>query len=431
MAENNLTDKELRKLKPDAVERVMGDGGGLWIRVLPVAKGGAINFYYRFELGGKERRYNCGTYPDTSLADARQMRNWARQCVKAGIDPVLKDAQDRVTRIAEQTIASMEKTVSDLFDDWKRVYLSAHRKDGGKSVEAAIRRDVLPELGKMKAKDVRLAHVVTVIDRLLDRNARRSANLILSLMRQMFRHGMGRGIVENDPTLALSKKQAGGKETPVDRNLSMQEIVELNEKLKTSDLHKKYTAAIWLLLATGARVGELIKAKWADVDKDAATWTIPAANSKNGREHLIHLSAFALEQIAYLKTIATGIYLLAGREKDTPLSDKTVSKAIRDRIRQTQLKRHTPKLGKLMLSGGEWSPHDLRRTMASRMGDLGIAPHIIERCLNHVQQGIVAVYQRQEYLKERQDAFEKWGMELSSVVYPTGTPDALTGQGRS
>lgn len=429
MAENKLTDKHLRNLKATDDEQVIGDGGGLWIRVLPQGKGGAINFYYRFEFGSKERRYNCGTYPQTSLAQARERRNAARTIARSGIDPAIKEETDRAARTAAQAMERMEKTVSDLFDDWKWVYLSAHRKDGGKEVEATIRRDVLPQIGTMKAKDVRLPHIVQVIDAVLKRGARRTANMVLSLMRQMFRHGLARGLVETDPTLALSKKQAGGKETPVDRNLSLNEIKELHVKLPGADLHEKLEAAIWLLLATGARVGELLKAEWSHVDFDKKVWTIPPENSKNSRQHLIHLSAFALKQLAVMTKYQTGPFLLNGREavkqspdkpkekpdKPMPMSDKAITKAIRDRIRTEPLSRRTPKTGTLMLSGGEWSPHDLRRTMASRMGDLGVEPHVIERCLNHVQQGIVGVYQKQEYMTERKAAFEKWGKQIQSV----------------
>ena len=164
MAENKLTDKHLRGLKPGPSEQTLGDGGGLWVRVMPADKGGAVNFYYRFQFGGKERRYNCGTYPDTSLATARQRRNEARQMVKTGVDPVVKEASDRAANTSSQALAQLEKTVNDLFDDWKRVYLSAHRKDGGAFVESIYNHDVRPILGQMKAKDVRLPHIVQVID---------------------------------------------------------------------------------------------------------------------------------------------------------------------------------------------------------------------------------------------------------------------------
>ena len=416
MSENKQTDKHLRNLKPSDDEQVTGDGGGLWIRVLPKNKGGAINFYYRFEFGGKERRYNCGTYPETTLAQARERRNSARNLVRSGVDPTIKEESDRTARTEAQAMQQMEKTVTDLFDDWKRVYLSAHRKDGGTAVEAAIKRDVLPQIGMMKAKDVRLPHVVQVIDKVLERGARRTANLTLSLMRQMFRFGLGRGIVETDPTLALSRKQAGGKETSADRNLSLDEIKELHNQLPASGLHEKLKAAIWLLLATGTRVGEVLKARWDHIDETEKTWTIPAENSKNGRAHLIHLSAFALKQLAIMKIDKSSPNLLAGRGRDTGMSDKAISKAVRDHIRMEPLKRRTPKTGTLLLSGGEWSPHDLRRTMASRMGDLEIEPHVIERCLNHVPQGIVGVYQRQEYMQQRKEAFEKWGRKLAALT---------------
>lgn len=432
MAENKLTDKSLRAVKPTDTEQTFGDGGGLWVRVLPKSKGGTINFYYRFEFNGKERRFNCGTYPATTLAKAREKRNAARATAKSGIDPVLKQEQERLARSAAQAVESMEKTVSDLFEDWKRVYLADHRKDGGKEVEAIIRHDVLPVIGNMKAKDVRLPHISTTIDNVLERGVKRKANAVLSLTRQMFRHGMGRGIVETDPTLGMSKKHAGGKDIPVDRNLSLSEIKELHTKLASSDLHEKYVAAIWYLLATGARVGELVKARWEDIDTKEHTWTIPATNSKNGRAHIIHLSQFARKQLQALEKYRSGPFLMAGgpprKRKPTagdldseepahyPMSDKTISHTIRDRIRDEAQKRRSKAVGTLVLSGGDWSPHDLRRTMASRMGDLGVAPHVIERCLNHVQQGIVGVYQRQEYMKERKAAFQCWGTELLKVT---------------
>jgi len=416
MAENKFTDKTLRALKPAEREQSIGDGGGLWIRILPADKGGTVNFYYRFQINDKERRYNCGSYPDTSLADARKKRNTARALVEQGIDPVEQAAEAKASTEAALAAQRLEKTVDGLFQDWERVYLTAHHKDGGAFAKAAYDLDVKQTIGSMRAREVRLPHIIQVIDGLLDRGVRRKANMVLSLLRQMFRHGLGRGIVDTDPTLGISKKQAGGKETPVERNLSELEIKELNGKINQSGLHPKMVAALWLILATGARVGEVIKASWSDIDLTQKTWHIPAAHSKNGREHTIHLSDFALLQISGLAEYRSSVYLLSGAKPEVPLSEKTISKAVRDRIRAVPLKGRTQRSGALMLTGGEWSPHDLRRTMASRMGDLGVAPHVIERCLNHIQQGIVAVYQRQEYLTERQAAFDLWGQRLTALL---------------
>jgi len=261
VAENKLTDKRLRNLKPLEVEQLIGDGGGLWVRVLPAGKGGAINFYYRFQFGGKERRFNCGSYPDTSLASARTNRNGARRLVEQGLDPIVKEAADRAAATSAQVLALNEKTVNDLFDDWKRVYLAAHRADKGKFVEGIYDYDVKALLGGMKAKEVRLPHIVQVIDKILERGARRKANMVLSTMRQMFRHGLGRGIVETDPTLGLSRKQAGGNETPVVRNLSFDEIKQF--KIGVRPLDPSVLASVAGILAAVALIACVLPARRA------------------------------------------------------------------------------------------------------------------------------------------------------------------------
>lgn len=413
--QNKLTELNLRTLKPSDVEQTIGDGGGLWVRVLPADKGGSINFYYRFTIDGRERRYNCGTYPETRLAVARKNRDAARHLVETGIDPVEQERLEKLMNAANLAAEKMEKTVSELFVDWDTVYLSVNRKDKGESARAPMRLHILPTIGHLRAKDVKIAHIIKALDAVVAKGTRRTANMLLSALRQMFRHGMARGIVETDPTLGLSKKQVGGKETPKTRNLSIPELVELAAKLPGSGMEDRMQTAIWLILATGVRVGELTKARWTHVDENERTWRIPAENSKNAREHVIDLSDFALQQIDDLKETRESEYLLAGRKAGEHMDEKSISKAIRDRIRQTPLKNRTSRTGSLALPGGPWSAHDLRRTFSSRLGDLGVDPHIIERCLNHVPQGIVGVYQRQEYRKERKAALAKLGRLLQGI----------------
>ena len=415
MPANKLTDKSLRNLKPQVGERVIGDGGGLWVRILPAAKGGSINFYYRFELNHKERRYNCGSYPTTTLAHARKQRDAARALVKQGIDPVEHDEAQQAAHLAALAVTKAQKTVRELFDDWERVHLSVNRNDGGKEIRRLFNNDIFPVIGDIQATSVRLPHIVQVVDRIRDRGARRRANQTLSLLRQMFRHGLARGIVDTEPTLGLSRQHAGGRETPRSRNLSKAEIEELAQKLPHSGLHDRLRAAIWVLLATGARVGELSKAQWTDIDLKKQVWLIPAANSKNGRQHEIHLSLLAQRQLRIISNYRSSVYVLSGRLPGTHIDEKTLSKAVRDRIRAVPLRQRSTKSNTLTLAGGGWTVHDLRRTFATRLGDLGIEPHIVERCLNHAQKGIVGVYQRQEYMKERKTAFDKIGRFLSNI----------------
>ncbi len=419
MAERLLTEKHLQAAKSTPARDVyLSDGGGLYARVLKGRpdRDKKIVFQYRYKLNGRTGIFHCGTYPKISLSQARKQRDTARQVRDKGIDPTQENKRQRADIAAKEQAQALEKTLRGMFEDWERVYLRKHHKDGGALVRDFIDSDVLTYLGKVRARDVTRQQLVQVIDRIADRGSNRKANAVLSLLKQMFKHGLARGIVDNDPTHGLTKGHAGGKETPRDRNLSPVEITDLAKRLPSAALPSRMQVALWLLLATGARAGELIRARWSEFDLEARIWTIPAERSKNGKPHIVHLSDFSMLLLKKLEDEGVTKLLFEGRNEGEPLSEKWVSKCLRDRQRTIALKNRTKKTGVLLLSGGEWRAHDLRRTMASRMGDLGIAPHIIEKCLNHSLGGILAVYQRQEYLPERKTAFQTWGNYLERIT---------------
>ncbi len=418
MAENLLTVKHLQAEKPDPKrDGYLSDGGGLYARVLAGYKPREkrIVFQYRYKFDGRTRYYPCGTYPKTSLAEARRTRDEAQKLRDKGLDPLAEQRRLGAERKAKAQADALEKTVRGLFEDWERRYLKDKWKDSGALARQFLESDVLDHIGSVRARDVTRAQIVEVIDRVTDRGAKRKANAVLSLLKQMFAWGLARGVVETDPTHGLKREHAGGTEKPRERNLSPEEIADLTKRLPNANLPLRVQAALWLLLATGARVGELVKAEWTEFDLQGGTWTIPAERSKNAKAHIVHLSGFALDWLKRLAEAGTGKLLFEGRKAGEPVSEKWIGKCVRDRQRTKALRGRTKKTGVLLLDGGEWRVHDLRRTMASRMGDIGIAPHVIEKCLNHALEGILRVYQHQEYLPERKAAFEIWGAELARL----------------
>lgn len=447
MSENRLTERHLRNAKPAAKDTYLGDGGGLYGRVLkadpdndktpdtdktPRAEktpraNKKILFQYRYKIDGKTGYFHCGTYPVTSLAEARTLRDQARKLVRNGIHPAAHQRRERQEHAAAEQAAQMEKTVAQLHEDWQKIYLSHHRRDKGELVKQFMESDVLPYIGKLKAKDVTRKQLVQVIDRITERGARRKANAVLSMLKQMFKHGLARGFVDIDPLVGLTKLHAGGKEQSRERNLSCDEVTALHIAIPEAGMHTSAEAAVWLLLATGVRTKELLHAPWSEFDLIENTWLIPVARSKikKTRPHLVHLSSFALRQLAILAKERTGAFLFNGRKLNHPVSDKWLSKIVRDRQRKVALKKRSSKTGSLLLAGGEWTPHDLRRTMASRMGDETIPPHVIEKCMNHELGGQIAVYQQQEYLAERKEAFERWGNRLDGLT-KTATKNTRT-----
>lgn len=419
MKQRPLTAKRLENATAGSNDQWLLDNNGLYARV---HKGSAdhrprITFVYRYKTGGKTRWHRLGEYSTAyRLADARRDHAKARNQRDQGLDPSRERERLKADNAAKEQAQALEKTMRGLFEDWEKKHLKGQRKDGGAMVRQFIESDVLQYIGKIKARDVTRQDLVQLIDRIADRGSNRKANAVLSLLKQMYKHGLARGIVDADPTYGLTKAHAGGKETPRERNLAPAEITALAKVLPDANLPDRLQAALWLLLATGARVGELIRAEWREFDLDARTWTIPAERSKNKKQHIVYLSDFAVRWLKVLQDKGTTTLLFEGRKEREPLSEKWISKCLRDRQRTKAFKKRTTKTGVLLLDGGEWRAHDLRRTMASRMGDLGIAPHVIEKCLNHTLGGILAVYQRQDYLAERREAFDTWGRYLERIT---------------
>jgi integrase len=235
----------------------------------------------------------------------------------------------------------------------------------------------------------------------------------------MFGFGIMRELVEHDPTSRL-KRDDFGKKVERDRILSEAEIRALPGKLADARMAESSTAAIWIMLSTCCRVGEISRAEWKDIDLDAAAWRIPPENAKNAKAHTIYLSPFAVRQFEALKALAEGsTWVLPARWTDQHVCVKSLAKQIGDRQRgdKPPMACRSVNINALELPGGKWTPHDLRRTGATTMGVLGVRPDVIEKCLNHVEQNkIVRIYQRQELKAEQAEAWCLLGERLELLL---------------
>lgn len=417
MAENLLTDKAFRNLKPIDKEQLVPDGGELYVRIRKKLDGGAISFRVKYRIEGKQ---HWATLKSSTLAEARKERDALRAMVKRGIDPTLEKKlekeRQRQKQLDEQAELARQQaliTVRDLFERWAATDLQ-NRKDGGKEIRRMFEKDVLPFIGQLAVADVKKGHITEITDALLLRGVNRMAKLILSLVRQMFRFAVDRDVIEFDPTASIRKAKIGGKSVERDRILTDDEIRALFRQLPDARMIPSTECAIWIMLSTCCRVGELSKARWEHIDFNARTWTIPDEHSKNGKPHTIYLSDFARKQFERLASFReSDIWLFMDRTKTTHVCDKSISKQINDRQTDRNLSNRSAHKDALRLSGGKWTPHDLRRTGATIMGNLGILPDVIEKCLNHTEQNkMKRVYQRQELKAEQAGAWLKLGERL-------------------
>jgi integrase len=424
-----LTELALKAIKPVSDGTTISDGGNLIGKVRVRAAGVVVvSFVYRYKRGGKFRDLSCGTWPGVSLRSIRLARDAARALLARDIDPAEQKRVEKMeTRAADAArVAAAEQklarlTVRQLFERWSELEL-ATRKDGGKETRRGFRKDVLNTIGDRYADEIKRADLMMVLDGVKARGRLRLTNRMLAELRQMFSFAVMREMVLTNPAAMIQKKHAGGAEVERDRVLTEDQIKALPAALDAAHLPDSTRHAVWVVLATSVRIGELIKAKLADINLDKGEWRIPALNAKNEDTHLIFLSPFALYHMRALVDMSPSKrWLLPSRDDpDQHMDTDSITSQIRDRQlrfydRAAHAKR-TRRESALVLGDEKWTPHDLRRTAATLMQSLGVLPAVIEATLNHREQNRMArIYQRYDYAKEKARAWHLIGERLEML----------------
>jgi len=180
--------------------------------------------------------------------------------------------------------------------------------------------------------------------------------------------------------------------------------------------------ALLIQLATAARIGEVLAARWEQVDFERRTLTL--TETKNGKRHEIWLSDFALHQLKTLHEstgLTAWLFPATQAKKNQPdFADHVCVKTCTKQVGDRQRPGNAPMFGRskdvdaLVLPGGKWTPHDLRRTAATTMAELGALPDVVEKCLNHTEVGKVKrIYQRAQYEGPMRDAWRLLGTRLA------------------
>lgn len=443
-----ITALELKSLTEKDAGRKLRDGDGI-IGLVRVRKDGGISvsFDWRYRYDGKVKQVTLGSYPAASMPKIRAMRDELyHELTKEKSDPATiasvkraeKSAQSAETahlasqrkRIAEEARANEEAehaalkarlTLRELFDRWHKQELP-RRKDKGAEVTRLFERDVFPVLGDMPVANITRPQIVAQIDKVTARGSGVMARTLLAELRQMWGFGIKRGLVESDPTSHL-KRDDFGKKQERERVLNNAEIRSLITLLPQANMTKESQLCVWLILATGCRIGETLQAAWAHINFDTSTWCIPAASTKNAKPHTIYLSKFVIKHLTALHAItgSTPWLFPATFKSENHVCVKSMTKQIKDRQRPIDskpMKNRTVKFAQaLVLPSGDWTPHDLRRTAATIAASLGTPPHIVDKMLNHVEQNrLVRIYQRAHFEVEQAEGWRMLGERLELLT---------------
>lgn len=460
------------------------DGGGLYLR----KREASARWYLRLtdpNVGTQQWHLMfpddpSGGFPHKSLADARAEAKRLWELRSRGLDPRAERAKSIKAEHAAQEAARAEEdrriSLRTLFEQWAATDLQpriradgkrAGRKDGGAFTQAQFDRRVFPKLGALAVEDVRRADLLAVLDAAKAEGKLRTANVLLADLKQMFRFALARDLVQRNPLDSVAKRDVGGASVERDRVLSMEELKLLPDAISRSGLPRRSRAALWITLATGVRAGELMGAAWADcasdgddlaqqgeqagvklgfVDLSARKWHL--LETKNQREHTVHLSDFAVTQFESLLelrevsplTDEIQPWVFPNVAGTGPVNVKSFGKQLADRQRppDLRLKNRSKETRALVLPGGRWTPHDLRRSAATLMAELGVSGDVIDECLNHIIESRVRrVYVRNRRLSDQAKAFDALGDCLSRLVLEStlalrqGTRPRVAARGRA
>ena len=424
-----LTDAQVRKEKPDREKRrEVADARepGLFLLVQPSGvKSWAVR--YRRHGDGVSRKYTIGRYPAVSLAGARQR---AHEVIQQAKDT--KHPKDPAAIKQSETARQRERRVTgDLsFADTARKYIHRHRtlrswREAARLIGLkpapdddtkllAIEGGLVSRWGARPLNEIQKREIVDELDRLVDNGTPIVANCTLSALRRLWNWSMSRDdeIVRN-PCNGIKPPT---KEESRDRVLSDDEIrtfwcacvaIAAPDPDDARRGNSPFTAIFKLLLLTGQRRGEVAGMRWSEIDRNARTWIIPGERAKNGEKHMVPLSDAALAIIDSVPRIKD-CDLLFTTNGNTVISGWSNAKEIIDAA-----------MAKAGNPVTDWRLHDLRRCAASRMAELGVAPHVIEAVLNHrsgIISGVSAVYNRFDFASEKRDALDRLARDINRVV---------------
>lgn len=369
-----LTDLSLRKLQPPPVGQITYWDTAVTGFGVRLSQGGAKSFIL---MHGKCRaRTTIGRVSTISL----------------------KEARDTARRILAENTLGKHRLARITFEKAVEVFLAeCKQRNKPRTVSDYTRilnRHFMPKLRLEVMGDVTRGSITKIVDGLASTPAEQ--NYAFRVIRLFMRAGVRRGYLTASPCADM---RLPARTVSRDRVLSDVELKKIWEAAEGT-----FGQIVKLLILTGQRRGEIAALKADYIDAKSRTITLPGSVTKNAREHTFPYASLAHEVLASVPTHSRS-FLLSAHGYDNPFNGFSKAKRELDKVCDI----------------APWTLHDLRRTFATNLAQLGVAPHIVEKLLNHATgtiSGVAAIYNRFQYLDEMRAAVELWDEKLRSFAGP-------------
>jgi len=352
-------------------------GFGLRLRA-----GGSRTFVFQYKIGGKHRRMTLGKHPALKTAEARKTAAKLYADVRLGNDPASAKAEKQGR--AAETFGAILKT-----------YLIRRRGTIRASSYGQIERHL--ELNLRPLHGLNLASldrraIAAQLARITIENGPVHANRVRTSLNKFLSWCCGEGLIEANPTAFTNQNP----ERPRDRVLTDSELAAIWKMLPDGD----YGDILKLLILTGQRREEIARLQWSEINFEHDVIALPGTRTKNHRAHFVPI------------TPAVRGILEARRNNGRALVFGSGQGAFGGWTRCKARLDATAKIA-------PWVVHDIRRSVATGMANLGILPHVIEATLNHIsghKGGVAGIYNRASYEAEKATALNRWAEHVAAIV---------------
>lgn len=381
---NKLSDAALRKMigRESPGDSFYADGDGLSIKV---TKSGIMTWLFAYRLGGREvkpQRLKLGNYPDMTLKIARERRDQCRSWLAEGKDP-----KHQLNLTTAETLKPV--TVEDALKYWIREYATDHRANVERH-KAQLEKHIYPYIGDLPLLQCETHHWLDCFDR-MKKESPVAAGYVFQMCKQALKFCRVRRYAVSNALDDLTIPDVGRKQDKGDRSHTDDEIGQIWQASQQLKFKPYYAAMLRLLVVFGCRSQEARLSSWSEWDLKKWVWTVPKEHSKGGAKIVRPVPEAMRPYIEDLYQQHKASGLLLGEIKESS-AVSAWGRLVWKRLGHIEA----------------WSLHDIRRTFATKLNDLGVAPHVVEQLLGHIMPGVMAVYNLSQYMPEKLDALNMW-----------------------
>lgn len=397
MAKDVLSDARIKAAKPAEKEYTLSDGEGLQLRVTPKGSKLWIFKYYR-PHDKKRTNLGFGTYPEVSLAAARQLKKEARALLAQGIDPKLHK-EEKLAKAKAETEAALH-TFEFMASKWLELKRHSVTEDYANDSWRSLEMYILPFIGTTPISEIRAPDVIELLRPLEADGKLETIRRLCQRVNEVLDYSVNHGLLTANPCSAIRKvfKQPSKKNMPT---LKPDELPLLMADIARGRIDATTRCQIEWSLHTLVRPGESAGTRWDEIDFENRVWNIPAERMKMDRPHRVPLTEQAIALLERMRQISGNRpFVFPGYRN--PLGH------IHDQSANAALKR----LG----YGGRLVAHGLRALGSTILNEHGFNPDAIEAALSHTDENeIRRAYNRSDYFEQRVIMMTWWSNHIEQA----------------